>query len=56
MVCLQANEDEMLSMAESLNGKSVGFYDDDLGFLTAFAFKPMSKVDGDRWFKNFRLA
>lgn len=55
MVVLQANEERMKILSYGL--KSKGFFDEDLGnMLTAVAFEPMTKKQGDKYFSEMRLA
>jgi hypothetical protein len=55
MVVLQCPEDKMEIL--SCEMQSQGFIDEDLdNMLTAVAFKPMTKEDGNEFFKNLRLA
>ena len=61
MVCLQATEDEMVSVMDrfwhSGDERYGTFVDEDLGdFFTAVAFHPMSEEEGKKWFSGFRLA
>jgi hypothetical protein len=51
LICLQAHEKEI----EGLRGDS-RFYDDDLGFTTAIAFKPIEEEEGKKRFGHLRLA
>lgn len=57
MVCLQANEEDLVRMLEQHQSRCRGFRDSDLGnMLTAIAFRPMSKEEGQRLFQHYRLA
>ena len=51
LVCLAASAQEI----EQLKGDA-RFYDEDLGFTTAIAFRPMTEEEGRKRFGHLRLA
>jgi len=60
-VCLQASEEEINDICVQyfyeVGDMYRGFRDEDIGdMLTAVAFMPMSKAEGDRYFGHLRLA
>ena len=64
MVCLKANEEKMLETIDryleessECRNEHSEFRNDDLGnMLTAVAFYPMTKKEGNRYFKKLKLA
>ena len=55
MVVLQCSENKLKRLSHELKSKE--FIDSDLDYmLTAVAFEPMSKGEGDCFFRNMRLA
>ena len=57
IVCLQGSEEDMDYAKKTMSVKYGEFYDEDLGnMLTAVAFWPMTKEDGEKCFGSLRLA
>ena len=53
------SKDKTLVCLESEDLKGIGdseFFDSELGFVTAVAFRPMTEVEGDEQFGHLRLA
>lgn len=57
IVCLRGSEEDMDNAKRAMSVKYGEFHDEDLdNMLTAIAFWPMTKKDGEGCFESLRLA